>query len=59
VLASALDHGTARMSSLRRAHAFTHARADRSRARYTTGQDHRRARMGLPECDHFEDAEES
>jgi len=48
VLASARDHGTARMSSLRRAHATAHARADRSRARYAPGQDHRRARVGLP-----------
>ena len=46
--ASALDHGSTRMSSLRRAHATAHTRADRSRARYAPGQDHRRARVGLP-----------
>lgn len=48
MLASAVDHGTARMSSLRRANAFAHARTDRSRPGYAPGQDHRRARVGLP-----------
>lgn len=48
VLASARDHGTTRMSSVRRANAFAHARADRSRPGYAPGQDHRRARVGMP-----------